>query len=470
MKMLPAGTAAISNFAPYSRNCNLGQCRVAYYALVPSLSDVQLFINLGTVKPSAIDFTIFNLCGPFDNDTINSNCFIIAFNGSYWYAIYKNFTGPAYPTFIIAASVSYTDETVKTFFSEQYQIQSDCDTLTKVSVCYPYNWNSEDINDIYVGQPDLSQAVSGKADLFYHHQYWVKGAEIIETSNKITFTSNLFRNFNTDLKKLYEFRPTDLIPGWYKDYLLAVYFRGNIFINDAQAMVSDVNFENVNEAADQWKPYAILSKEVKGAFGCADIVCPQDCICVPVTLPSITFADAVIGQLYNKTVAINGTAPFTISSIVKPAWMTIVLMGSNLQFIGMPAEEAEDEEISFTLNNCTGDESFVDFEGSINSVILNWFIAYTNNIGTDNLTVYIGNHGSTPSHILYSGLYSADPLSGTDLVNFPAVDMTVLLLVPGKNIISASCNGSTPTGGIGTSAVTFTHINGSPFNLDFITA
>lgn len=381
MKLLNAGTTSILNFAAYSRNCNLGGCRRIYYVPVPTLSDVELFINFGTVKPASVDFTAINICSPYDSMTINSDCFIIAHNGSYWYGIYKSFTGSDFSIYIIACSVGYEGGGRATFFSEQYENAQECDTLTKVSVCYPSNYNSEDINGIYVGQRNTSQTYSGKVAMFYQHNFWVRNAEIIETGNKITFTSNPYKSFASKLNKTFEFRPGELVPGWYKDYLLSVYFRGNILINNIAVQVTDLAFEMIVEEADLWKAYCVLGKEIKGAFGCADIICPaDDCICYAVTIPEIFFDDAMVGIPYIKTIPLAGTAPFqfVITEAVDlmfpydfpydfdapipgslPPWMTGTIVGTNLVLSGTPTlGDVGSHPINFTITN---DCSSVDF-------------------------------------------------------------------------------------------------------------
>lgn len=360
MKMISAGTANIHGFAPYSRNCAAGQCVRKYYASVPSVGDIELFINLGTVKPTAIEFQYLNLC---NNQTasLTSNCFIIAYNGQYWYAVYKKFYATSiFDSYIIFASVTYEDASERSFFSEQYQNATSCDTLTKLSVCYPYNFNSEDLNGIYIGQPNLSQPVSGNAALFYHHNYWIKQGEVIETANKITFTSSMYRNFATTLNKNYELRP-ELVPGWYKDYLLAIYSRGDILIDGVHGILSGLNFDNVDSTpSGYWKAYAVLTKTVKSAFGCATYQCAEECVpvvCVPVSIPDFTLPSGSIGTPYYYSVLLTGTGPFILSDIIKPAWMTISITGNNIVFTGTPTDNGTFDVSAIVTNDC-GSSSF----------------------------------------------------------------------------------------------------------------
>ncbi len=383
MKMIAAGSADISNYGPYSKNCNRNNCTQPFFVPVPSLCEgVQLYINFGSSAPGAVTFTMIDLC----NETSASatcSCSVIGYNaiGGYWYGIFKQLaSGANYDSYIIAAQSGGL-----TWFSEQYMNAQACDTLTKVSVCYPYNYNDEDINSIYVGAPDPSHTITGIATMFYQHTYWVRAAEIVETQNKITFNANPFKTFSSQLNRLFEFRP-ELVPGWYKDYLLAVYFRGNILLNDVPTMVTDLAFENVDEGADSWKAYPVLGKQVNGVFGCAPITCLVDCApcgtpppppppppppCIAVGIVAgQTLPDAKAGNDYINSLNITGDAPFVISNIVKPAWMnTPVISGNTVVFGGTPANSdvSTGITISFTVTNCNGASS-ANFSQTINVI------------------------------------------------------------------------------------------------------
>jgi hypothetical protein len=355
MKMLLASTANIMNYAPYSRNCNISNVGRRYLAPVPGIADVQLFVNFGSTQPTSFEFSVMDLCHPSQSAPATTDCYVIGWNGAYWYGVFKNFvTTGLYSSFLFALTTGS-----KIYFSEQYQVETDCDTLTKVSVCYPSNYNAEDVNGIYIGLADLTKPHSGNSTIFYHHNFWTRQGEIIEKSNKITFTSNPRKNFATNLVKNFEFRP-ELVPGWYKDYLLSVYFRGDILINGVHALVTDLAFEDVD--VDYWKAYAVLGKEVKGAFGCSPFDCPDgDCapeICVPVMFTPPTFLDAVVGVLYTKTVVFAGTAPFTLyGEGGLPAWMGHSITGNVLTLSGTPVSNGT-VGIGFSIMNNCGDQTF----------------------------------------------------------------------------------------------------------------
>lgn len=351
MKMIKAGTSGINDFSGYVYNCTYDKCKRPYLVPLPSFDDLQLYVNFGTKKPTEVVFTAINRCTYGQSSVINSECFLMAHNGSYWYGVFNKFTPLlAYEAFLIALEVTYDDSTTGTFFSEVYSQGPDCRELTKLQVCYPVNYNSEDINDIYVGEPDLDYAVSGKTDLIYQHKYWVRDGEVVELQNKLTFVSNSKRNFHTTVNKIYEFR-SELVPGWYKDYMLAVYFRGNFTINGVETKASEFSGENIEEGADLWKPNVKIDKELKGAFGCAPVACVDECVCIPPSLPAFTL-EPLTGVPFSKTVAIVGSPAFALVVASKPFWMNIYVDGSNLIINGTP--DTLETPLTFTLSNQCG--------------------------------------------------------------------------------------------------------------------
>lgn len=64
--------------------------------------------------------------------------------------------------------------------------------------------------------------------------------------------------------------------------------------------------------------------------------------------------NAISGIAYYFTMPLSGTAPFTLSSVVKPAWMTITVNGSDLDFTGTPAggDIGTNIPVSFHVDNC----------------------------------------------------------------------------------------------------------------------
>lgn len=76
--------------------------------------------------------------------------------------------------------------------------------------------------------------------------------------------------------------------------------------------------------------------------------------CTPVSFGLVSFADAIAGQAYSKTVPILGSGPFVIDGFSLPGWMTVALVGSNLIFTGTPTDGDVDtgETIDVVVLNC----------------------------------------------------------------------------------------------------------------------
>jgi hypothetical protein len=87
--------------------------------------------------------------------------------------------------------------------------------------------------------------------------------------------------------------------------------------------------------------------------------------CIPATIPgSPALPDGQVGVPYSFDFGLMGSAPFTLSDIVKPAWMTTVeIIGSVVHLAGTPDEVGTDVPVSFTIHNCSADT--VDFSDTI---------------------------------------------------------------------------------------------------------
>lgn len=83
--------------------------------------------------------------------------------------------------------------------------------------------------------------------------------------------------------------------------------------------------------------------------------------CVPVAFVGIpTLPPHVsVGVPFLRTYNLTGTAPFTLTSIAKPSWLTISVSGNEIHLSGTPVVEGEDIEVSFVVNNCS--DSTVSF-------------------------------------------------------------------------------------------------------------
>ena len=71
-----------------------------------------------------------------------------------------------------------------------------------------------------------------------------------------------------------------------------------------------------------------------------------------------TLPAAVGGLAYSHVIAWEGTAPFTVTVLQKPAWMTITPTGSTTGnaavFSGTPVAPTTDDFVQFVIENCGG--------------------------------------------------------------------------------------------------------------------
>jgi len=89
--------------------------------------------------------------------------------------------------------------------------------------------------------------------------------------------------------------------------------------------------------------------------------------------------DAIAGSEYGYYFSLSGTAPFTLSNVVKPAWMNIWISGNIVNFSGTPllSDAAEDVDVSFDITNCSGNNT-VSFEDTIDVTGLPYNFKVTN--------------------------------------------------------------------------------------------
>ena len=113
--------------------------------------------------------------------------------------------------------------------------------------------------------------------------------------------------------------------------------------------------------------------------------------CITPSLQSgFALPDADANLVYNSSFYIGGTAPFTLSAITKPAWMTITLSGTTILFGGKPATSDVGSAIpvSFTITNACGN---TNFNQTVNIILL------PANFGK---TVYLGSDLRTGRNVL----------------------------------------------------------------------
>lgn len=270
-----------SQYTNYVHNClRNAQCDPPYSAPVLDIPYVQLYVDFGQYEPVMYEIQLVDHCGDNGEQLFPSNYIVGQTPEGNWFGVFKYFQPVAVTTFVIwlSAFVDVPGGLVeKTFFSEMFVVEP-CDHLTKVKACQPAGALATgfDVNGIYYGDP-VPGDVLGFDGVRYFHIAWVRRGKLRELSNKATFKSSLYRTFRSTLERTHQLE-FELVPKWYKDVLLAIYMRGAIQVNDGPTMiVSDLNFEALNDDDLQWRAYPQLKTTTNLYFGCDDSECVECC-------------------------------------------------------------------------------------------------------------------------------------------------------------------------------------------------
>jgi len=96
-------------------------------------------------------------------------------------------------------------------------------------------------------------------------------------------------------------------------------------------------------------PYAISNSNCQS--------CEDFAPCVAVTVPTFLLPSGSVGVPYNQTITLGGTAVISLSSIVKPSWMSISVSGIVVTFSGTPNIAGAGFLVSFIATNGCGSDS-----------------------------------------------------------------------------------------------------------------
>jgi hypothetical protein len=287
MTQTPA-VAAANQYAAHVHNCQRNaRCEPPYMAPVPGVPYVQVYVDFGAYKPTSVEFRVVDHCTGTVQQIFPANYVVGQTPEENWYGVFKSFAEPVIPVTAFVVYLSAMLETngepiERTYFSEMMVVEP-CAPLTKIKACQPAGATTTgfDVNGLYYGEP-VNEDFLGNAAVRYFHIAYVRLGKVREMSNKGTFKSSLTRNFRSTIEKIHQVE-TELVPKWYKDELLAIYARGAISVNDGPTyLVSDLNFEALNDDDLIWKPYAQLKQTHRLYFGCDDGAC-QEC-CSPIVL------------------------------------------------------------------------------------------------------------------------------------------------------------------------------------------
>ncbi len=276
MKMI-AGTGTISDYDSNTRGCTLKQW--PYKIPVNLLADVQLYIDIGISAPGSIQYELIHTCGTNGGsiDSIIPTEYIVGQDMNMrYYGVFRNFTGSAPVCFVIAITIDS-----QIYFSEEYCIESACESLTLIKGCYG-NLNpliSYDREGIYFGQ---SQGVIlGSSSVVYEHKALMRLVEITLNAIKNTFKQGRTRTFRIEADDIFLFW-AELIPEWYIKHIDAIFKRGEVYVGETKYLLEATAYEKTDECFKTWKPSVTLKESYFQSFSCELTPCiievaPEPC-------------------------------------------------------------------------------------------------------------------------------------------------------------------------------------------------
>lgn len=298
--MISTPTVVAANQYPaYVHNClRNAQCEPSYSAPIPGIPYLQLYVDFGQYEPTAVEFQLVDVCTGEVEQIFPSNFVVGRTPEGGFYGVFKYFNTPLTPvtTFVVwmLAVVPGFPGFLRTFFTEMLMVEP-CAPLTKIKSCHPQGATTTgfDVNSVYYGLPADPDFLGNGSVRFFHIAY-VRYGKVRELSNKGTFKSSLVRTFRSTVEKIHQVE-TELVPKWYKNELLAIYSRGAIQVNDGPTyLVSDLNFEAINEDDLTWKPFAQLKETFRLFYGCDTSECVE--CCSPVVLDATVSSEPGSGS------------------------------------------------------------------------------------------------------------------------------------------------------------------------------
>lgn len=285
------GYGSISDYGQYISNCQLGQ--MPYKVPVNSLADVQLYINIGSLRPATVEYQLINTCGPSGGATemvIPIDYIIGQQKNNNWYGVFKGFVGVLPTCFVIAITFTLEGQSGEViYFSEEYCVEPDCNPLVAIKGCYGHldNKMSTDCEGIYFGTHAGTGIPLGDISIVYKHQLLLRGVEVTLSAIKNSFKQGRTRNFRTEKEKIFQFW-AELVPEWYLPEIDSIFYRGEAYIGEIKYLLNETQFEKVEECYKQWKPVATFKESCLQSFSCEADPCadPDGVCCDPIVLGS----------------------------------------------------------------------------------------------------------------------------------------------------------------------------------------
>lgn len=299
MKLIYAGIAGnpvAEDPANFLFNCIRNKsCQKEYFIPVRSMTDVMLYADVpfGTITEIVVSFISacdFNGNNVEDPGTVSCNYGYGTLPDTGSFAVLTGFSNSAlqFYAFKVLITVAGVDHV---YYSNEFETVV-CDPLLLLEACYNPNDDTDfketmfDCNGVYYGAPTGG---TGNTGLRYQHKAFVRKGYVYQESEKLSltlFNSRLaYKAFKTQ-QGVIEF---ETVPDFYKDTILAIYQRGNIFANGVAYTLTEENDFAREKDSGLWALDAKVATLCRQYFGCFS----EQCAAVP-AMPCPNFTDVEI--------------------------------------------------------------------------------------------------------------------------------------------------------------------------------
>lgn len=281
MKLIYAGINGNPSVIPenFLFNCIRNtKCQKPYFVPVHSIGDLMLYADVpfGTIQSHVVTVIGCKADGtPIgEGDTVEScNYGYGTLPGGGNFAIFTGFQSDTILLNFFVKIIITVAGIQHVYFSEQFEIEN-CLSLTDIQACYgeniAYPETQYDCNGIYYGKANV-----GNTNLRYVHKGFVRQGNVIERSNKITTTLfNSRLSYKAVLTKEFVFQ-CETVPRFYKDHLISIFTRGNIFIDAILYTISEESEAISENDSILWTLDIALKSICKQFFGCNSSVCEE---------------------------------------------------------------------------------------------------------------------------------------------------------------------------------------------------
>lgn len=314
----------------------LEECKVATHKKCPSYaipitdgvkSSISYQLQLKAL-PTRITAYFSDLCSEMETEfKFQTLLYALAPNSD----VYANFLGlktlPEYETFYIYFEVSYQDNTIERFFSQDF-VKERCDTVNVIEACYSENDNSGyDSDGNYLGLP--FQVIFGNAYLRYYHMYPVRQLTTMYQGKNLTYKTlnNGSKVVKTTSETTYQIS-YEVLPYWYDEEVAMAFEKGVVTVLDKQYTLKEYKAETVGNPSCSRVYNTVLASEIKiTAMSCGTFDC-EKFFCIPTSFShSIINACLDSHEPLSVYVSVNGLHPIALNSIINDTGASIIIEG-----------------------------------------------------------------------------------------------------------------------------------------------